>query len=107
MTLLGKILLYTNLALSIAMAAWGMALYTGRINWTNKSATTDAPEGELHKLLEEKKLLDPVLTAANARYRNAADQLLTTYQQRQKNVAQYGIEAERLQTKATKEQPAN
>ena len=33
MTLLGKTLLFANLILSLIMAAWGLALYTGRIEW--------------------------------------------------------------------------
>jgi len=49
MTLLGKILVFVNMAFSLLMAAWAFGLYSGRIDWSNKpgSAKDGIPPGEL------------------------------------------------------------
>jgi hypothetical protein len=36
LTMAGKIALFANLALSVMFAFWGLAIYSQRINWTNK-----------------------------------------------------------------------
>ena len=63
MTRAGKILLYANLVLSLIMAAWGMALFSGRVNWTDKSPP-DAVQGEYKKLTEKIAGFKPVVAAA-------------------------------------------
>jgi hypothetical protein len=105
MTLLGKILLFANLVLSLIMAAWGMALYTGRVNWTDKAAT-DAPQGELSKLVDKTKQENAVVAAADGRYREAAAQLKAQQEQRAYNLSQYQFAAYHLQMQATDQSPA-
>ena len=36
MTTAGRIALFANLALSVMFAFWGFAIYSQRVNWTNK-----------------------------------------------------------------------
>jgi hypothetical protein len=107
MTLLAKILVYVNLALSLLMAAWGMALYTGRINWNDEKSSPEAGPSELKKITDKKTKLDPAVAAASARYADAAGQLLKAQQQRTYNVAWYHFAADRLQSGATEQQPAD
>jgi hypothetical protein len=105
MTLLGKILLFANLVLSLIMAAWGIALYTGRVNWTDKAAT-DAPQGELSKVVDKTKQQNAVVAAADGRYREAAAQLKAQQAQRAYNLSHYQFRAYHLQMQATDQDPA-
>ncbi len=50
MTLLGKILVFINVAASFLMLAWAAALYTNRIDWSNNPAKGDQPAGLLKAL---------------------------------------------------------
>jgi Na+-transporting methylmalonyl-CoA/oxaloacetate decarboxylase gamma subunit len=105
MTRAGKILLYANLVLSLIMAAWGMALFYGRVNWTEKSPS-DAPQGEYKKVAEKIAQLKPVVAAADARYREAMAQLENAQQRRAANLAWYQARSDELRFTATDQNPA-
>jgi hypothetical protein len=47
MTLLGKILVFVNVALSFLMLSWAAALFTNRVDWTKTEAKADQPAGQL------------------------------------------------------------
>jgi hypothetical protein len=90
MTLLGKILVCVTLAISLMMAAFGIGVYTQRINWTDKprEATAEQPQGELARL--QKEIYDPPtrggawggLLLAEARQQEALARLRTVEAQR-------------------------
>jgi hypothetical protein len=104
MTRAGKILLYANLVLSLIMAAWGMALYSGRVNWTNKS-TPEAGPGELSKVQDRIKQLQPIVAAADARYREAEAELANTQRRRAANLEWYQLKADDLKFNANEQNP--
>ncbi|HEY1861107.1 MAG TPA: hypothetical protein VGG61_12170 [Gemmataceae bacterium] len=104
MTRAGKILLFANLVLSLIMAAWGMALYSGRINWTNKS-TPEAGPGELSKVQDAIKQLQPIVAAADARYREAEAALANAQRQRAANLTWYQAKADDLKFNANDQNP--
>jgi hypothetical protein len=106
MTRAGKILLYSNLVLSLMMAAWGMALFYGRINWTDKEKSPDLGKPEYKKVAERIAELKPSVTAADERYRKAAEHLRAVQQQRAANRAWYSARMDDLREKATEQNPA-
>src|SRR5258708_13636324 len=70
MTTFGKVLIFLNLVLSIAGAAWAMGLYTKRINWTGK-ARGDGSEDKIKALTD--KIKDRMIGLAGAESRYAAE----------------------------------
>jgi hypothetical protein len=105
MTRAGKILLYANLVLSLIMAAWGMALFYGRINWTDKGPQ-DAGRLEYKIVTARIAELKTSVTAADVRYREAADRLRAVQHQRASNKAWYQAKADELREKANEQNPA-
>jgi hypothetical protein len=53
MTWLGKILLLCNLALSLALGAWGLTLYANRVDWSDQTGKDGRPNGELVERLDQ------------------------------------------------------
>jgi hypothetical protein len=49
MTRLGKILVFLNLALSLAMAFWALGVYTHHVDWWTPAATPDRAQGEVFR----------------------------------------------------------
>ncbi|MBI1913879.1 MAG: hypothetical protein HYS12_03940 [Planctomycetes bacterium] len=47
MARLGKILVFVHTGLSLCLAAWALALWTNRIDWTDRKASADKPAGLL------------------------------------------------------------
>jgi hypothetical protein len=105
MTRAGKILLYANLVLSLLMAAWGTALFYGRVNWTDKSAQ-DAPRGEYKKVAERIAELKPVLGAADGRFLEVKAQLENIQQRRAANLAWFQAKSDELRFTANDQNPA-
>jgi hypothetical protein len=78
MTWVGKILVLVNLAVSLILAAWALALYTGRVDWSNQRPSAERPKlGEVYQRRERIQqangyaLWDQVVTAEN-RWRAAS-----------------------------------
>ncbi len=71
MTLLGKFLVFVNLALSFMMLAWAAALYTNRIDWSNTAAKGDQPEGQLVARAKRVAEATASVNLANFRWREA------------------------------------
>jgi hypothetical protein len=71
MTLLAKILVFVALALSFMMLAWAAGLYTNRIDWSNRKATTDQPAGQLAERETRVKDGTAAVNLANARWHEA------------------------------------
>src|SRR5438105_5003555 len=67
MTTLGKVLIFVNLALSIGAAAWAMALYTQRVNWTGKPSA-DGTQGKTKELADKINQRYAAFTVAQARF---------------------------------------
>src|SRR5258708_18844429 len=65
MTLLGKISLLLNLALSLGFAIWAFAIYTNRIDWT--TTKTSDRTGEFAKRDADLQALRTSLTRGEAR----------------------------------------
>jgi hypothetical protein len=105
MTRAGKILLYTNLVLSLVMAAWGMALFYGRVNWTDKGPQ-EAGKPEYKKVADRIAELKPSVTAADVRYREAAKLLRDVQQKRAANRVWYQAKSDELREKANEQNPA-
>src|SRR5579872_6395172 len=73
MTLLGKILVLTNFALSVVALMWAMMLYYNRIDWTE--GTKEKP-GELRARKERLAELWENMKPADAAWRDVRAQLL-------------------------------
>jgi hypothetical protein len=72
MTLLGKILVLANVALSFLMLSWALALFINRIDWTaNKGKPPDQPAGQLVERQDRVKRSNDVLDLSNGRWREA------------------------------------
>lgn len=52
MTIFGKVLVFINVAISLMMATWAMAVYTNRVDWSNVAAKE--AEGRPAGLLKER-----------------------------------------------------
>jgi hypothetical protein len=76
MTWFGKILVLVNLALSLMMAAWALALFTSRIDWSNQKGKVGKPDGELLGRQALTKELWAVIPQAEVRWRTARSNLL-------------------------------
>jgi hypothetical protein len=74
MTMFGKVLIFLNLVLSIAGAAWAMALYTQRVNWTAK-AGADGTQGKIKELTDKINQRQAALALSEARFDLAPAQL--------------------------------
>lgn len=73
-TTLGKVLVLTNLALSLIFASWALALYTNRVDFS-RGGTGGAPKGEMAKREEQYKLAKENVEKAQVRYAAAGDQV--------------------------------
>jgi hypothetical protein len=71
MTLLAKILVFVNVALSFVMFTWALALFTNRIDWTLSKAKADQPAGKLAERQDRVKEKLAALDVANTRWREA------------------------------------
>jgi hypothetical protein len=100
MTRAGKILLYANLVLSLLMAAWGMALFYGRVNWTERGPQ-DAGKPEYKKITDRIAELKPLVGAADARYREAEGELAKLQLRRAANQERFQEWADSLRLKAS------
>jgi hypothetical protein len=105
MTRAGKILLYANLVLSLIMAAWGMALFYGRINWTDKGPP-EAGKPEYKKVTDRIAELKTSVTAADLRNREAVEGLRAVQQKRAANRAWYQARMDDLRERANEQIPA-
>src|SRR2546421_2250777 len=66
MTKLGKILVFLNLAFSVAMAAWALGVYTQRIDYATPKATQTQPAGLVFQRQEQIKQFQTLLRGADA-----------------------------------------
>jgi len=76
MTGFGKILVLLNLALSLVMAAWALALVTTRIDWSNQKGKDGKPDGELLARQALTKEMADVIPQAELRWRTARATML-------------------------------
>ncbi len=72
MTFLAKLLVLINLVLCVVMAAWALALYTNRVNWSDPDKKTGLYVEIQKKLKEEGTAYPP----AAVRWYNAREQVL-------------------------------
>jgi hypothetical protein len=102
MTTFGKVLIFLNLVLSIAGAAWAMALYTQRVNWTAK-AGADGTQGKIKELTDKINQGQAALALSEARFDSAPAQLF--YAENLRAIAQDTYSKQLAQLNAG-EQPA-
>lgn len=76
MTWFGKILVLLNLVLSLVMAAFALALFTTRIDWSNQKGKDGKPDGELLGRQTQTKELWAVIPQAETRWRTARTGML-------------------------------
>jgi|SRR5262245_6311267 len=71
MALLGKILVFVHTGLSLSLAALALALYTNRIDWTERKADANKPAGLLaQRRAEYDRVASNALRPADTRFRN-------------------------------------
>src|SRR5437764_4151578 len=71
MALLGKILVFVHTGLSLCLAAWALALYTNRVDWTDRKAAADKPAGVLaQRRAEYERVVSSAVRPADTRFRN-------------------------------------
>jgi hypothetical protein len=105
-TLTGKILVFVNLVLALGMCVWAFALYSGRIDWSNKPAKGSEPPGELAKRLATLKQVDSALQTAETRQRDANKDLRTLEPRRPRDTAFFGQQLRLLETGINQQNPA-
>jgi hypothetical protein len=88
MTQLGKTLVFVNLALSLAMAAWALGIYTGRVDWSGKGGP-GAAKGEFGKRQDDRKALFDALNSSEPRHQEALAYLQRLEHQRPGDAAFY------------------
>jgi len=97
MTTAGKIALLLNVALSLGFAAWGVALYANRVDWSNQKSGETAGE---YALRDEaiKNLRDNVVPKAMARWSTAVPAVDQLEARRPKLQAWYSEQLQNLRT---------
>src|SRR5579884_2710931 len=106
MTTLGKVLVFCNLAVSLLMGGWALAVYSNRVDWSNAPAKGDQPAGELKVRQDRLKQLWDAVPPAEASWREAKSNLLAQEARRPIERAWYYAEVEHLRTGATEAKPA-
>lgn len=71
MTLLGKVLVFVNLLLSLLMLSWAAAVVTNRIDWSSSPAKEGKPAGVLKGREDRVKAAWVALANAEVRWRDA------------------------------------
>jgi len=71
MTLLGKVLVLLNVGLSFLMLSWAFAIFTNRIDFSNKQAKGEKPAGVLLERADRVKKSTEGVDLANTRWREA------------------------------------
>lgn len=107
MTWLGKILVFVNLVLSLAMAAWAFGLYTGRVDWSGKKGKTpdDPNTGQLARKQDAWRQAGDTLATAEGRFKANAPFLRRVEQQRPALAQFYARELEHLRSGASLKDP--
>jgi hypothetical protein len=75
MTMLGKFLVFVNLAISFLVFTGALILYLTRVDYTDQEATAERPAGELVARKETLKNIDPGLRRSVASARDARQEL--------------------------------
>jgi hypothetical protein len=73
MTVFGKILVFVNLALSVLLMFWALAVWTNRIDFSDTKPTADQVAGELFKRKEVVKTLWDGVPSAQVAWRGSRD----------------------------------
>ena len=107
MTLFGKLLVLTTLAVSLLMMGFGLAVWTNRIDWTDRQPKDGDPGGELAQREAEARRLWGELVLAESGWRLSQAALLRDEAQRVQDRAWYHAELVHLQTGATPNNPAH
>jgi hypothetical protein len=96
-TTAGRIALFANLALSLLFAFWGFAIYSQRVNWSDKKIGDR--EGEFSKRADAIKLLqDRSRPRVQKRWRDATTQVVTLEALRPEHLNWYSKQIEILKT---------
>lgn len=96
LTLAGRIALFANLALSLLFALWGFAIYSQRVNWTNKRIGDR--EGEYALRDAQIKQLDGVRHKVDGRWLQATKDVLYWEAQRPEKQNWYAQQINILKT---------
>jgi len=76
----GKILVFTHLGLSLILATWAMALYTTRVDWTDKKGTGNKPDGLMVERINEYNRLDKTVRRPVELKWQSAQELLVAHE---------------------------
>jgi hypothetical protein len=105
MTLLGKILVFVNLALSLLMATWAFAVWSNRIDFSNTSASGEKAAGEFAQRASEIAALWEGVPPAELTWKTAQTELRDREQRRLADRGWYQDELNHLRNKATAADP--
>jgi hypothetical protein len=105
MTLLGKILVFVNLALSLCMATWAYAVWSNRIDFSNTKATGDQAAGEFARHATEIEGLWDGVPPAELAWRSARAELVQRESRRLADRGWYQDELNHLRNKAAAADP--
>jgi hypothetical protein len=75
-TLAGKILLFVNLVLSLAFAAWAVGIYTNHVDWPGGGVGPDRAQGEYNRRQTEITEAQKIAGLALARWQGATGTLV-------------------------------
>ena len=68
MSTLGKVLVFVNLFVGIALLSWSVSAYGHRLDWLDRKSGTESVKGEITKLKEEVDRLTKAAADAQATY---------------------------------------
>ena len=99
MTRFGKILVFVHTGLSLCLAAWALALYTNRVDWTDRKAAADKPAGVLaQRRAEYERVVSSAVRPADTRFRNNRQLLVFHEAWRPAETVWFAQELEHLRT---------
>jgi len=106
MTRFGKILVFVHTGLSLCLAAWAVALFTNRVDWTDRKAAADKPAGLLaQRRAEYERTATNALRPADLRFRTNRQLLAYHEAWRPAEKAWFAQELEHLRTGEVSKKP--
>jgi hypothetical protein len=106
MTNLGKTLVCIHTGFSLLLCAWALAVYSNRIDWSDRAAQGERPAGVLAGKIKEVKDLMDSLTPAEMALRTGRAQLAAKEALRAQDQVWYLTEMNHLRSGATANNPA-
>jgi hypothetical protein len=105
MTLIGKLLIFLNLGLSMMCAVWAVGVYANRVDWSAQPAKGEEPAGKLREQQDRLEAARKELEIAFASWKGARDELMQAQAQRALDHDWYAQQLKHVRSEATAANP--